>query len=636
MLAPTSSDHAKSTVARKSAPAGAAGRKPPQKNSIWQSIAMRRDSIQPKLNVSQPGDVDEQKADNVADRVMNAPASGLQRSACACGGGGCSTCQNDPGKHDTTVGSPATASILNPSSSSTGRPIEAGTRDLMESRFGHDFSDVRVHADDQAAEAARSIEARAFTTGRDIVFGAGEYQPSTSQGQRLIAHELAHVTQQQASGTAIQRTPGGPPAPSWTASDLTQMLDKCDGGLGIRAKARAANDNKDPTIVPGDGGQVDLNAGVITLDRTQDKCFAVQQLIQELSNLSRKASFQSLSRSARSGDVSREDFIKRFELIEYETGVKNVLTAFDACKDQWPCTSTPKEWARSAKDFQDYYDNFLSSEHKENYGQWWDKNCKMQYEKKSGKKGPGGPTGASATPDAMHHVAGGLWATNEKGKVLMPSLEDIDQGGLADCYLMAALGAIVNTQPEKIFNMIADHGDDSYTVTFKGIGFFTSSEQKVTADFPVGKHADVGKRKAIWPLVIEKAYAQEKGGYDKIGQGGYPGTVVDDLLNVSASTFNPQEETADYIMGKVVKAKKEKWPMTIYSPKKEKASAEKKQVIDSTPGLYYWHAYTIIDVDAKGNRIKLFNPWGRDHPNGDGWISVETVRKVFTGLQING
>jgi hypothetical protein len=69
----------------------------------------------------------------------------------------------------------------------------------MESRFGHDFSRVRVHTDADAAQSARSIDARAYTSGGDIVFGSGEYAPHTFAGQTLLAHELAHVVQQDAS-----------------------------------------------------------------------------------------------------------------------------------------------------------------------------------------------------------------------------------------------------------------------------------------------------------------------------------------------------------------------------------------------------------------------------------------------------
>jgi hypothetical protein len=78
----------------------------------------------------------------------------------------------------------------------------------FEPRFGQDFSQVRVHADAGAAVAARAVQARAYTFGRDIVFGAGEYAPATTEGKRLLAHELTHVTQQQQGNTAqVQRTP---------------------------------------------------------------------------------------------------------------------------------------------------------------------------------------------------------------------------------------------------------------------------------------------------------------------------------------------------------------------------------------------------------------------------------------------
>ena len=81
---------------------------------------------------------------------------------------------------------------------SSGEPLDRETRAFMETRFDYDFSQVRVHSDAPAARAARSAGALAYTTGRDIVFGAGRYAPATSAGKRLLAHELAHVVQQQA------------------------------------------------------------------------------------------------------------------------------------------------------------------------------------------------------------------------------------------------------------------------------------------------------------------------------------------------------------------------------------------------------------------------------------------------------
>ena len=77
-----------------------------------------------------------------------------------------------------------------------GRPLPESTRTFFEARFGHDFSKVRVHADSRAAEAARSVNARAFTVGPDVVFAPGQYAPRADSGKRLLAHELTHVVQQ--------------------------------------------------------------------------------------------------------------------------------------------------------------------------------------------------------------------------------------------------------------------------------------------------------------------------------------------------------------------------------------------------------------------------------------------------------
>jgi hypothetical protein len=86
--------------------------------------------------------------------------------------------------------------IVHQALSSPGQPLDRGLRDFFAPRFGHDFGNVRVHADGQAAESARAVNARAYTVGRDVVFGAGQYAPHSGEGRRLIAHELAHVVQQ--------------------------------------------------------------------------------------------------------------------------------------------------------------------------------------------------------------------------------------------------------------------------------------------------------------------------------------------------------------------------------------------------------------------------------------------------------
>ncbi len=90
----------------------------------------------------------------------------------------------------------AVPSVVHEVLRSPGEPLDAATLGFMEPRFGHDFSRVRVHTDAKAAESARAVSALAYTVGRDVVFGAGQYAPTTARGAGLLAHELAHVMQQ--------------------------------------------------------------------------------------------------------------------------------------------------------------------------------------------------------------------------------------------------------------------------------------------------------------------------------------------------------------------------------------------------------------------------------------------------------
>ncbi len=84
-----------------------------------------------------------------------------------------------------------------------GSPLPEQTRALMEPRFGADFGGVRIHTDSEAVQLARGLKAQAFTHGRDVYFGAGRYDPGSSAGKRLLAHELTHTIQQ--TGSAQQK-----------------------------------------------------------------------------------------------------------------------------------------------------------------------------------------------------------------------------------------------------------------------------------------------------------------------------------------------------------------------------------------------------------------------------------------------
>lgn len=208
--------------------------------------------LQPKLKVSQPGDAYEQEADRVAEHVMKMPISDSAAPMTTAKEQGvdrkCSACEkkkeeeknlNISRNPSSTSGLETTdeaANKINDVLSSSSSPLDSSTRQFFGKRLGYNFSNVRVHADGQAARAAQAAEARAFTIGQDIVFAPREYQPSTAAGRYLISHELTHVVQQTQSNpvglssispTMLQRQsedsglPGGLPSSATTPKEVS-------------------------------------------------------------------------------------------------------------------------------------------------------------------------------------------------------------------------------------------------------------------------------------------------------------------------------------------------------------------------------------------------------------------------------
>jgi len=155
-------------------------------------VPLRSPTSPARLEVGSAADAHEKEAD-VASETGDTP---LRAAA------------SRPQLARTVVPSSSVAPAVDISSAlqSRGQALEPRTRALMESQLGHDFRDVRIHTDAAAAASARSLNVRAYTFGRDIVFGSGEYA-ATGTGLRLLAHELAHVVQQSAGAPLIQCGP---------------------------------------------------------------------------------------------------------------------------------------------------------------------------------------------------------------------------------------------------------------------------------------------------------------------------------------------------------------------------------------------------------------------------------------------
>lgn len=147
--------------------------------------------IQAKLTIGRSGDTFEQEADRIADRVMKMPVSGETTNSPIA----IQRVESGGPSLRNKAGASASSKVLGVLRSS-GQKLPETTRAFMESRFGHDFSKVLVHTGIRAAASAKSIRARAYTVGRNMVFGDGEFAPGTPRGNRLLAHELTHVVQQ--------------------------------------------------------------------------------------------------------------------------------------------------------------------------------------------------------------------------------------------------------------------------------------------------------------------------------------------------------------------------------------------------------------------------------------------------------
>lgn len=139
--------------------------------------------IQPKLTISNPGDSHEHETDHIAAQVL----------------------RQETAKKDNTLKGEIPSRRLPQALKGYGEPLTSDVLAIFEPRFRTNFSNVRVHTDEPAGDMAHSISARAFTHGRDIYFASGEYDPHTDTGRHLLAHELAHVMQQNGDSMLIHR-----------------------------------------------------------------------------------------------------------------------------------------------------------------------------------------------------------------------------------------------------------------------------------------------------------------------------------------------------------------------------------------------------------------------------------------------
>jgi hypothetical protein len=174
-----------------------------------------RTSVRPQLKFATPGDWCEQEAERAAEQVAPRSEPSLQTVAA-------------------NSAPPLTVPpIVHEVTRSPGMPLDPVIRTFMEARFGYDFGQVRIHMDPAAAASAEAIHADAYTLGNHVVLDRGKYDPASDRGKRLLAHELAHVTQQRSNASPIvarqpAQRPTPPPAQAQAASAGQDRCSKLD------------------------------------------------------------------------------------------------------------------------------------------------------------------------------------------------------------------------------------------------------------------------------------------------------------------------------------------------------------------------------------------------------------------------
>ena len=271
---------------------------------------------------------------------------------------------------------------------------------------------------------------------------------------------------------------------------------------------------------------------------------------------------------------------------------------------------------------------------------------------------PGGSGGASGVdlPDpTLVHDDKGYTEVRFHGPLFKdgPTGEDVRQGAIGDCYFPATFSAIAHSDPQAIKDMIRENPDGTYTVRFFKNGL-KSSPKEVTVDGDLYTrfsgtplygttfgNSNSPDSLEMWFPIIEKAYAQFKGGsYDKIGQGGNPGDLMNEALGTESSDFYIPGGNADRLFAKIKDGESKNLPMAAVT------FGEKQDRLYQNTGIYSDHTYSIYGTAEEGGKkyVILRNPWGESEPGygsdgkNDGIFKLELkdFMKLYESFSVAG
>jgi hypothetical protein len=240
------------------------------------------------------------------------------------------------------------------------------------------------------------------------------------------------------------------------------------------------------------------------------------------------------------------------------------------------------------------------------------------------------------------------WRKPEGGQLFVDgvSFDDVIQGSIANCYMVGAFSSVAWSNPELISNAIKENPDGTFTVRFFEQAAYGEPmkpvEVTVDGDLPMAdgqgpaRYAKGRDGQELWVGILEKAYAEWKGGYEAIGNGGRAGEVMSALTGQKDRWIHLGTRSPDSVFEALRQGVEQRTPMAAGTHGKDSG------VDYGGTGVYAWHVYSIHGVsEENGERlVELRNPWGRTEPGNDGKddgifkMKLEDFMRLYNGVYL--
>ena len=453
---------------------------------------------------------------------------------------------------DNTVARQDTTEHMIVQSRGGGSPLDTKIQAQMESGFGADFSGVKIHTDSRAIQMNKDLGARAFTSGNDIYFNSGQFQPASDNGKKLLAHELTHTLQQGASSTQtlVQRSTADEAyqqvvdaASGWGTDEegIFSAIRGCSernqlrGRIqGILSSELSGYDLFKARLLLKYGPETNFPPGILTIWEATDGAGTNEELVYDAirssSNRAKLKRSTWVPRTLRN-EMSGHEYAKTQLLFRY--GIESSYPAY--INSLWTATvgtgtnesliyntmltMSPTQLAelRTNTTFVGVVRDDLSGAELQRFNS-------MLSGTDPAIQANDSTAGYGATQTGPIATTGG-----DRDDTDAYSPDDIRQGALGDCYFLASLSAVARSNPASLRNRITRQSDGSYNVILyvRDGDNFRQQVVNVTATFPQGSggtggftYARGGDANAqgteLWVRLFEKAYAKLRGSYDAI------------------------------------------------------------------------------------------------------------------------